>query len=84
MFERFYRVDKARSRDEGGAGLGLSIALWAVKAHGGEIEVSSEEGKGSTFRVVLPADASQHSEVRVARETGEAGLERGRKVREIR
>jgi heavy metal sensor kinase len=54
VFERFYRVDKGRSRDEGGAGLGLSIALWAVGAHGGDIRLSSEEGKGSTFRVMLP------------------------------
>jgi len=46
--------------------------------------VSSEEGKGSTFRVVLPAETPPHSEVRAARETGEAGLERRRKVRETR
>ena len=55
VFDRFYRVDEARSRDEGGAGLGLSIALWAVSAHAGVIELSSAEGKGSTFRVILPA-----------------------------
>jgi heavy metal sensor kinase len=67
VFERFYRVDKARSRNEGGAGLGLSIALWAVKAHAGEIELSNEEAKGSTFRVILPAATSQHGEVREIR-----------------
>ncbi len=54
IFDRFYRVDKARARDTGGTGLGLSIAMDAVKLHGGYIEVSSEEEKGSTFTIVLP------------------------------
>jgi heavy metal sensor kinase len=54
VFERFYRIDSGRSRDEGGAGLGLSIALWAVERHGGRIQIQSEEGKGSSFRIVLP------------------------------
>lgn len=54
VFERFYRIDEARSREDGGAGLGLSIALWAVQAHGGRIDVHSQEGAGSTFRIVLP------------------------------
>jgi len=54
IFDRFYRVDKARARDTGGTGLGLSIALDAVKLHGGYIEVSSEEEKGSMFTIVLP------------------------------
>jgi heavy metal sensor kinase len=55
VFERFYRIDTARSREDGGAGLGLSIALWAVQAHGGGIELTSDEGKGSTFRIFLPS-----------------------------
>lgn len=54
VFDRFYRVDKARARDTGGTGLGLSIAMDAVKLHGGYIEVSSEEEKGSVFTIVLP------------------------------
>lgn len=58
IFDRFYRVDKARARDTGGTGLGLSIALDAVKLHGGYIEVSSEEEKGSTFTIILPYESS--------------------------
>ena len=54
VFERFYRVDKARSREEGGAGLGLSIAAWIVDAHGGTIEVQAAGDGGSQLRVVLP------------------------------
>lgn len=54
VFERFYRVDKARTRDEGGTGLGLSIAEWAVGVHGGRIELECEPGPGCTFRVRLP------------------------------
>jgi signal transduction histidine kinase len=58
IFDRFYRVDKARSRDEGGAGLGLSIAEWAVRAHGGKIELECGPESGCIFRVWLPKNGS--------------------------
>jgi len=54
VFDRFYRVDKVRSRHTGGFGLGLAIAKWAVEIHGGRIELHSTPGKGCTFRVCLP------------------------------
>jgi signal transduction histidine kinase len=54
IFERFYRVDGARTREAGGVGLGLAIARWAVEANGGRIEVESEAGGGALFRIVLP------------------------------
>lgn len=54
VFERFFRVDKARSRELGGAGIGLSIVKAICSAHGGQVEVASEEGRGAQFRVLLP------------------------------
>jgi two-component system phosphate regulon sensor histidine kinase PhoR len=54
VFERFYRVDKGRSREQGGTGLGLAIVKHVVQAHGGEVRVESEPGKGATFFFTLP------------------------------
>jgi two-component system, OmpR family, phosphate regulon sensor histidine kinase PhoR len=54
LTERFYRVDGSRSRDTGGTGLGLSIVKHVMQRHGGEIDISSEPGEGSTFRLVFP------------------------------
>ena len=55
VFERFYRTDKARSRELGGTGLGLSIVKHVAEVHGGRVSVDSEPGVGSTFRIHLPA-----------------------------
>jgi len=54
IFNRFYRVDKGRSREQGGSGLGLSIAKWIAEMHKGRIDVESEPNKGSIFSVYLP------------------------------
>jgi signal transduction histidine kinase len=53
VFDRFYRVDKSRSREMGGTGLGLALVKWAAEAHGGRVELETSEGAGCTFRIVL-------------------------------
>ena len=55
IFERFYRVDSARTRD-GGAGLGLALARWIAQAHGGDISLATSSRLGSTFVITLPAE----------------------------
>lgn len=57
IFERFYRVDRGRAREQGGSGLGLAIARRVIESHGGSIDVESRVGRGSTFRVHLPIPA---------------------------
>lgn len=60
LTERFYRVDRSRSRDTGGTGLGLAIVKHVLSRHHAELRVTSEEGKGSVFRVIFPTDRSVH------------------------
>ena len=57
LFERFYRVDGARSTRGNGSGLGLAIVRWIVQQHGGTVDVRSRVGEGTVFTVVLPARA---------------------------
>ena len=57
IFERFYRVDEARNRNTGGTGLGLAIVRHVAEEHGGTVEVESELGRGSVFRLCIPTAA---------------------------
>jgi two-component system phosphate regulon sensor histidine kinase PhoR len=70
VFERFYRVDRSRSREMGGTGLGLAIVKHVMRAHGGTVDVKSEEGRGSTFTITLPrlSEAVSRQELGMASE----------------
>lgn len=70
LTERFYRVDRSRSRDTGGTGLGLAIVKHVLSRHGADLQVVSERGKGSTFRASFPPERT------VVRGTGDSGAER--------
>ena len=65
VFERFYRVDRARSRETGGTGLGLSIVRHVANNHRGTVTVESTEGEGSTFRLTIPSTPDASPVVRV-------------------
>ena len=62
--ERFYRVDKSRSRETGGTGLGLAIVKHALARHGGRLEIDSDLGRGSSFRATLPASRVRDAQVK--------------------
>jgi len=75
VFDRFYRVDKVRSRQAGGAGLGLSIARWIIDAHRGSIHLESSPEEGSTFEVRIPRVAATSSEGRDVRTNGDPSIQ---------
>ena len=84
VFDRFYRVDRSRSRDDGGTGIGLTIARSVVEAHGGRIWVERRQGGGSSFHFVLPVlgpEPMAHPDEPPAEPRVRAGLQRAR-VRE--
>jgi heavy metal sensor kinase len=76
LFERFYRADGARSRELGGAGLGLAICAWIARGHGGRLDVTSEPGHGTTFTLWLPRPTMEHEgkPLPAAVETGAVSL----------
>ena len=63
IFDRFYRIDKTRNRNDGGSGLGLAIVKWIVEAHHGSVQVNSSPGQGSSFTVIFPRQLSPESVV---------------------
>ncbi len=73
LTERFYRVDSSRARDTGGTGLGLAIVKHVAQRHGGEIDIQSEPGKGSRFKLVLPALRVRHCPVAAPATVSNAG-----------
>jgi len=75
--ERFYRVDDGRSRSTGGTGLGLAIAKHTAQRHGGEMQVDSEPGKGSTFRIYLLENAAIEEPARTGASHPQPGITRG-------
>ena len=74
IFDRFYRVDKARSRENGGTGLGLAIAKWAVEVNGGQLTLESKDEAGSTFRITLPQTAVPHFLTKTSESLKDAGV----------
>jgi two-component system sensor histidine kinase SenX3 len=76
IFERFYRVDRARSRETGGTGLGLAIVRHVAQAHGGEVTVQSLEGEGSTFTLFVPAAKGAASSTRSDEASGDLTLDK--------
>jgi signal transduction histidine kinase len=73
IFDRFYRVDSGRSRDTGGAGLGLAIAKWGAEAHGGHVELRCPAAGGCIFRLVMPV---KHTTATVIRTSSESDVQK--------